>query len=120
MTVHRGQNMKREDQQDATIRCLLLTSVSTCFRHHYAHLPENKDPVTAFGVSFCNERENADISRDVFFVGVACSKPSWDFVCVYANVVCKWVCRGVGHVETEVNNKHLIVASCWFSLFIFW
>ena len=39
--------------------------------------------------------------------------------CVYANVVCKWVCRGVGlvsakHVETEVNNKHLIVASCWF------
>ena len=31
MTVHREQNMKREDQQDATIRCLLLTSVSTCF-----------------------------------------------------------------------------------------
>jgi hypothetical protein len=62
--------MKREkNQQDATIRCLLLTSVSTCFRHHYAHLPENKDPVTAFGVSFCNKRENADISRDVFFVG---------------------------------------------------
>ena len=25
------QTMKREDQQDATIRCLLLTSVSTCF-----------------------------------------------------------------------------------------
>ena len=36
MTVHREQNMKREDQQDATIRCLLLTSVSTCFGHHYA------------------------------------------------------------------------------------
>ena len=35
MTVHREQNMKREDQQDATIRCLLLTSVSTCFGHHY-------------------------------------------------------------------------------------
>ena len=30
------QSMKREDQQDATIRCLLLTSVSTCFGHHYA------------------------------------------------------------------------------------
>ena len=30
MTVHREQSMKREDQQDATIRCLLLTSVSTC------------------------------------------------------------------------------------------
>ena len=44
--------MKREDQQDATIRCLLLTSVSTCFRHHYAHLQENKGPITAFGVLF--------------------------------------------------------------------
>jgi hypothetical protein len=42
--------MKREDQQDATIRCLLLTYVSTCFEHHYAHLQENKGPVTAFGV----------------------------------------------------------------------
>ena len=42
--------MKREDQQDATIRCLLLTSVSTCFGHHYAHLQENKGPVTASGV----------------------------------------------------------------------
>ena len=54
MTVHREQNMKREDQQDATIRCLLLTSVSTCFGHQYAHLQENKGPVTAFGVFwFC-------------------------------------------------------------------
>ena len=44
--------MKTEDQQDATIRCLLLTSVSTCFGHHYAHLQENKGPVTAFGVLF--------------------------------------------------------------------
>jgi len=45
-------NMKREDQQNATIRCLILTSVSTCFGHHYAHLQENKGPVTAFGVLF--------------------------------------------------------------------
>jgi len=44
--------MKGEDQQDATIRCLLLTSVSTCFGHHYAHLQEIKGPVTAFGVLF--------------------------------------------------------------------
>jgi glycerol-3-phosphate acyltransferase PlsY len=44
--------MKREDQQDETIRCLLLTSVSTCFGHHYAHLQENKGSVTAFGVLF--------------------------------------------------------------------
>ena len=33
-----------KNQHDATIRCLLLTSVSTCFGHHYAHLQENKDP----------------------------------------------------------------------------
>jgi hypothetical protein len=46
------ENMKRKDQQDATIRCLLLTSVSTCFGHHYAHLQENKGPATAFGVLF--------------------------------------------------------------------
>jgi hypothetical protein len=44
--------MKREDQQDATIRCLLLASVSTCFGHHYAHFRENKGPVTTFGVFF--------------------------------------------------------------------
>ena len=46
--------MKREDQQDATIGCLLLTYVSTCFGHHYAYLQENKGAVTAFGVFwFC-------------------------------------------------------------------
>ena len=52
MTVHREQSMKREDEQDVTIRCLLLTFVSACFGHHYAHLQENKGPVTAFGVLF--------------------------------------------------------------------
>ena len=54
MTVHREQIMKKEDQQDATIRCLLLTSVSTCFGHHYALLQENKDLcVTAYGIGYC-------------------------------------------------------------------
>jgi len=52
MSVHREQSMKREDQQDATFRCLLLTFVSPCFGHHYAHFQENKGPVTAFGVLF--------------------------------------------------------------------
>jgi len=70
--------MMREDQQDVTIRCLLLTSVSTCFGHHYAHLQENKGPVTAFGELFCNKQENVDISRDAFL----CSKPNWEFVCL--------------------------------------
>ena len=41
---------REKNQKDATTRCLLLTSVSTCFGHHYAHLQENKGPVTAFGV----------------------------------------------------------------------
>ena len=44
--------MKEEDQQYATIRCLLLTSISTCLGHHYAHLQEIKGPVTAFVVLF--------------------------------------------------------------------
>ena len=52
MTVHREQSMKREDRQAATIKCLLLTSVSICFGHHYFHLQENKGPVTAFCVLF--------------------------------------------------------------------
>ena len=36
---------ERKNQQDATIRCLLSTSVSTCFGPHYAHLHEIKDRV---------------------------------------------------------------------------
>ena len=91
MTVHREQNMKKIDQQDATIRCLLLTSVSTCFGHHYAHLQETKGPITAFGVLFCNKRENIDISREVFFL---CSKPSWEIrVCL--QMLCVSECHGV-------------------------
>jgi len=52
MTVHREQSVKREYQQDATIqmftvnfRCLLSTTVSTCFEHHYSHHQENEDRV---------------------------------------------------------------------------
>jgi len=41
---------ERRHQQDATITCLLSTFVSTCFGHHYAHLQEIKDRVTALGV----------------------------------------------------------------------
>ena len=43
---------RQKNQQDATIRCSLLTSVSTCFGHHYVHLQENKGSVTAFVVLF--------------------------------------------------------------------
>jgi len=47
VVVHREQSVKgeRKNQQDATVRCLLSTSVSTCFGHHYAHLQVNKDCV---------------------------------------------------------------------------
>ena len=38
------------------MRCLLSTSVSTCFGYHYVHLQENKDRVTAYGVLRCNKR----------------------------------------------------------------
>jgi len=44
--------MEIKNQEDATIRCLLLTSVSTCFGHHNANLQQIKCPVTAFGVLF--------------------------------------------------------------------
>ena len=55
--IFRGRNLaclkrERKKEQDATIRCLLLTSISTCFGHHHAHLREIKDRVTAFGVLF--------------------------------------------------------------------
>jgi hypothetical protein len=43
---------REKNQQDATIRCLLITSISTCFGDHYAHLQKNKEPVTGFGVLF--------------------------------------------------------------------
>jgi hypothetical protein len=43
---------REKNLQDVTIRCLLLTSISTCVAHHYAHLQESKEPVTAFGVLF--------------------------------------------------------------------
>ena len=33
---------EKKNQQVATIRCLLSTSVSTCFGHHYSHIQENK------------------------------------------------------------------------------
>ena len=52
-------NVKRQKktQQDATIRFLLSTSVSTCFGHHYAHIQENKDRVllhTAYFFNVCH------------------------------------------------------------------
>ena len=48
---------REKNQQDATIICLLLASVSTCFGHHHAHLQAIKDRVTAYGVVLCNTKK---------------------------------------------------------------
>ena len=49
ITAQEIKREERENQKDATIKYLLSTSVSGCFGHHYAHLQENKDHVTAYG-----------------------------------------------------------------------
>ena len=58
--------MKRKRPKDVTIRCLLLTSVSTCFGHHYAHLQEKKGPVTAFGLYWSVTSGKKDVMPNVF------------------------------------------------------
>ena len=60
-------SMKREDQQDATIRCLLLTYVSTCFGHHYAHLQEKKGPTTATNHIQQNQNNTPNTVTGPFF-----------------------------------------------------
>jgi len=50
-------------------------------------------------------RKKVDISCNVFLVGY-CVVNLDGTSCVYANVVCKWVCRGVG----------LVSASCVFQV----
>jgi len=74
--------MKRENQQDATIRYLLLTSVSKCFGHHYTHLQENKDPVTAFDVYWSVTSGKTYLLTVTFLCGIVCSKPGSQFVCI--------------------------------------
>ena len=48
----RAKYEERKTDKMQQLRFLLLTSVSTCFGHHYAHLQKNKGPVTAFDVLF--------------------------------------------------------------------
>jgi len=127
---------EKKNQQDATIRCLLLTSVSTCFGHHYAHLQENKGPVTAFGVQrwFCRMWLVAVVGHCV--VGcehcyiLQCSAPqplptTSSRTRAYtkcSNTVFGLLRMGMMMPKTcwdRSNNKHLIIASCWFfSLFM--
>ena len=96
---------ERKNEKDATIRCLLSTTLSTCFGHHYAHLQENKDRVTAFDAAPHNRYQPHPAEPAQY---TKCSNTV--FVLLKMGIMMP--------VDTEVNNKHLIVASCWFfSLF---
>ena len=95
---------ERKTRQDATIRCLLSTSVSTCFGHHYAHLQENKRPCYCI---WCTALVLLDV------VGSGCGALRCRMRAVLASYS---ACPK--HVETEVDNKHLIVASCRFFFFL--
>jgi len=89
---------ERENQQNATVRCLFLTIsqyvsgiIMPIFRR------TRQTYVTACGMLRCNKRGKLDISFNVFFVW--CCVVNLDGIsCVYENVVCKLVCRGVGLV----------------------
>ena len=53
--------------------CLILTSVSKCFGHHFAHHQEKEDPVLLHIEFALLQQGNVDISRVVFFVALGCS-----------------------------------------------
>jgi len=112
----------------------IINNFSTCFRHHYAHLQENKTCVTARGVLgwFCGMWLVAVVGRCV--VGCEhcegyCSHPTTQrpttatnhiqqnqrstphvFVVLKMGIMMPETCRDT------VDNKHLTVESCWFSL----
>ena len=87
-----------------------INTFSTCFGHHYDHLQENKTCVTARGVLCCNKRGKVNISCNVSFVGYCVVKINGT-TCVYANAVCKWVCRGVGLVSASCVFQVLCIGS---------
>ena len=144
-TVHKL--WREKNQQDATIICLLLTSISTCFGHHYAHHLENKGPryciwcivlvqldVVGSGSGALRCRMRA-LWRFLFDSEThkpsQCSHPTTQRPTTATNHIqlnqsntpnavtrslfsWRWAWWCPKHVETEVNNKHLNAASCWF------
>jgi len=91
---------ERENQQDATISCLLSTlsqHVSGIIMPIFRRTRRVLLHVVCCAVT---SGEKVDISCDVFFVGycVVNLDGTW---CVYENVVCKLVCRGVGLVSVS-------------------
>ena len=80
----------------------ILKNFSTCFGHHYAHLQENKTYVTACGVLRYQPHP---------------AEPAQHTTC--SNIRLVLLKMGIMMPETcweIVENKHLTVVSCWFSL----
>jgi len=99
----------------------IFNNFSTCFGHHYAHLQENKTYVTACGVLrwYCWMWLVAAVGRCL--VGVSYqphpAEPAQHTTCSNTRLVL--LKMGIMMPEScweIVKNKHLTVASCWFSL----
>ena len=97
--------MKREDQQDATIRYLLLTSVSTCFGHHYAHFQENKGLLLHLVCCSVTSGKTWILAVKSFL----CSKPSWE-IRVSLRMLCVNGCRGATTPRHPFT--HCVLTSC--------
>jgi len=107
----------------------IINTFSTCFRHHYAHLQVNKTCVTACGVLrwFCWMWL---VAVTVTFTVLApynavphnCyqphpAEPAQHTTC--SNTCLVHLKMGIMMPETcweSIDNKHLTVVSCWFSL----
>jgi len=105
----------------------IINTFSTCFRHHYAHLQENKTCVTALDVLrwFCWMWLVAVVGRCVVRCNAAPhnryqphpAEPVQHTTCSNTRLVL--LKMGIMMPETcreIIDNKHLTVASCWFSI----
>jgi len=103
----------------------IINPFSTWFGHHYAHLQETKTYVTARGVLrwFCWMWLVAVVGRCV--VGCSTHNSYQPHPAVpaqhttYSNICLGLLKMGIMMPEAcweSVDNKHLTVASCWFSL----
>ena len=93
----------------------IFNNFSTCFGHHYAHLQENKTYVTACGVLrwFCWMWLVAPHNR----YQPHPAEPAQHTTC--SNIRLVLLKMGIMMPETcweSIDNKHLTVASSWFSL----
>ena len=75
----------------------IINTFSTCFGHHYAIFRRTRRILLHVVCCAVTSGEMLDISFNVFFVWY-CVVNLGGTSCVYENVVCKLVCRGVGLV----------------------